>query len=591
MDAYLSLIMGTAAIAIVLNIILKRIGMPTLIGYIASGAVVGAFFMPADADQHVLHEIAEFGIVFLMFNIGLEFSVRQLQAMKREVLGHGGLQVILTGALFAGIARWGLGLEWQTAVIIGSALSLSSTATVLKILNERHEIGKPYGRQALGILLFQDMAVIPIFLMIQFFTQEGDQSVPVLLVQTLIAAVVAMGVLYLVTRFVITRFLNVVSDTKSHELFVAAILLIVVASAYFTHAMGFSWSLGAFFAALMISETKYKYQIEADLNPFRDLLLGVFFVTVGLQIDFGFLATHVLEVLVVLAVILAVKAAIIFAVVVMSEGKRTAIKTALAIAQGGEFSFAVFELARGADLIAGDVTQTMVLAVVLSIVITPFLLRRIDAIAGFLSPRKDETPDIAKPEGPAAVKRNHIVVCGHDTCFQHQIEDGHMVVCGYGPIGREVVRLLREAEMPYVAIEHDRETVGQAVAKGDAVIFGNATQRAILESAWVGTAGAVIIAMDDPNAVRLIAEAVSEVAPKSIIVVKLPDAVDETALEGIPVKAFIHQREEVARKLLEHALMCEVPLTFTTPLFYGEAAAFTDATTWASHSPPPLLDE
>jgi monovalent cation:H+ antiporter-2, CPA2 family len=292
MDMYLILILGTMAIAVFLNLILHQFSMPPVLGYITTGVTVTALFGLGDnGPSPLLQEIAELGIVFLMFTIGLEFSVAHLKEMRREILIHGGIQVILTGLVLGVIANQYGDLPPRGSIIVGLALALSSTAIVLKWLNDRKEVGKPYGRHVMGILIFQDLAVIPILLMIRFFTNQ-DETITVLLLETILGAIIAFIILYLVGKFVISRFLKIVSDARSHELFVASILLIVVAAALLTHSLGFSYSLGAFLAGLMIAETKYRYQIEADLLPFRNLLLGLFFVTVGMQVQLNYLMVN-----------------------------------------------------------------------------------------------------------------------------------------------------------------------------------------------------------------------------------------------------------------------------------------------------------
>nr|CRH06819.1 putative Kef-type potassium-efflux system protein [Candidatus Magnetococcus massalia] len=575
----------TAWAAILFNIILRRFGLPTLLGYMAAGLMARLALGDEQFDPHLLVELAEFGIVFLMFNIGLEFSVGQLKRMKREVLGHGGAQVGITGFVIALFCHYGLGMDPTASIIVGLALAMSSTATVLRILTERREMGKPYGQQTLGILLFQDMAVIPVFILIGLLANpNGDPLLMVL--EAAVGAVAALLLLYLLARFVVTRLLDLIADTHTHELFVGSVLLIAVGAAYITHAMGFSWSLGAFFAALMISETKYKYQIETDLNPFRDLLMGLFFVTVGMQIDLQFLAAHPLSVLAVLVGLLLFKGGVIFLVIRLATNRDTALKTALALAQGGEFSFAVLELARGQDLVAMGHHQTLILAVVFSILLTPFLLRHLEALAKLLG-AKEEQVEIQSHGGDDQQHDNQVVICGFEHCFQHTIEEGHIVVCGYGELGREVVRQIRQAGLSYIAIDNHRLRVGEGVAHGDAVMYGNATQRGVLEKAWVARAGTVILALEDMGTLRQVAESVAAMTDHPVLVVKVEDKAHESVLEGIPVKGIVHQYEEAARRLLDQALICELPLRFSDKSKPAEEL-------WENESPqgqPPIWEK
>ncbi|MFA6685678.1 MAG: cation:proton antiporter, partial [Arcobacteraceae bacterium] len=335
----LSIIVITLAISLGLNIILKKFNISPIVGYIFTGAVITFFVDMTSIDSHHLEQVAEFGIVFLMFTIGLEFSIHHLRTMKKEVFVVGTLQVLVTATIFGMLAHYIFGINSDTSIIIGSAIALSSTAIVLKILNENGDIHRPYGRNSLGILLFQDIAVIPILLMISFLASSGGSSVSSLLVQTFISGFFVLAVLFLLGKYATSKFLSAVVESKSEELFIASIILIVLSASLFAHIFGFSYSLGAFIAGMLIAETKYKHQIEADLVPFRDLLLGLFFITVGLQLNFKFVVDNFFIIIGLTAGILLLKAILIFIVVRMFTFTKRAFKTALALAQVGEFSF------------------------------------------------------------------------------------------------------------------------------------------------------------------------------------------------------------------------------------------------------------
>lgn len=555
MSGALSIILPTLAIAIVLNLFFRRMDLPTIIGYIVAGAVVTSWLHFDPATNHMLHEVAELGIVFLMFTIGLEFSIAHLVAMRREVLLYGGVQVLATGALFGLAAHYGFGLDVRASILIGAALALSSTAIVLKFLNEKREIDQPYGRMSLGILLFQDLAVIPVLLMIKFFTDTG-QSVPVLLLKTAGGAAVSFAVLFVAGKYLIAGFLKWVSDAKSHETFVGAILLIVVSAAYLTHALGLSYSLGAFFAGLMIAETKYKYQIEADLTPFRDLLLGLFFVTVGMQIEFGFLIAHWWQALAVTAGFMVLKALLILLLVRFSQPLETAAKTALALAQGGGFSFAILSSSSANGLIDPQINQILIIAMVVSMILTPFILKNLGPLTRIFA--RSPTDEVPWPVGEPQVANNRLVVCGAEVCTTVELEQNHLVVVGYGKLGRSVMEQLRTLDYPCVAIEQHRQTVQEGIDRGDAVIFGNAAQRTILEKAYIKDAGAVIIALEDEHAIRLVSEAVADMAGTQLIVVRVAGELERELFKEIPIKSFVDEHKEVARILIDHALTCEM---------------------------------
>ena len=284
MENFIPIFITTMAIATLLNVVLKRFNMPTVIGYILTGAIIATVFDIQLHGNQTLEHIAEFGVVFLMFTIGLAFSVEHLKNMKNEVFVIGFLQVFLTGTVLAIAATFFFDIPYKTAIIVGAGLALSSTAIVLKILNESGLIKSEFGRNSLGILIFQDIAVIPILLMITIFTND-DKTLSALLTETALNAVIALGILIILGKYVLRHFFRIVSNTNSKEIYMGSILLTVVGASYIAEHFGFSYSLGGFIAGMMIADTLYKYQVEADLIPFRDLLLGVFFVSVGLQIN------------------------------------------------------------------------------------------------------------------------------------------------------------------------------------------------------------------------------------------------------------------------------------------------------------------
>ena len=340
----LEIIIFTILIATLLNLFLKQFGIPTIIGYIATGTIIAyGFDLHEAVHNEELKEIAEFGVVFLMFTIGLEFSVKHLMKMRKEVFLYGGLQVVLTAAFFAFVANNFFSIEIKSAIIIGAAMALSSTAIVLKLLNESGDINKVYGRKVLGVLLFQDIAVIPILLMITVFSIK-DGSVTDLLLLTFGKAIILLAGLYFVGKYLLEPFFHQVSKTKSDEIFISSILLIVIGSSFVAHQLGFSYSLGAFIAGMLIAETHYKHQVEADLIPFRDLLLGVFFITVGMQLDFEIIFENILTISLLLPALIAIKIAIIYTIFRFHINSRESLKTALSIFQLGEFALVIFEL-------------------------------------------------------------------------------------------------------------------------------------------------------------------------------------------------------------------------------------------------------
>lgn len=532
MDNLLVIILTATFIGTVLNLILKKIHIPTIIGYIFTGTIIAYLFNLHHASENAdLHQIAEFGIVFLMFTIGLEFSIEHLMSMKKEVFFNGLVQLMMTGGIFSLAAQYIFDIPQKTAIIIGFALALSSTAIVLKLMNESGDIHSKYGRKVLGILLFQDIAVIPLLLMINIFTAKGS-SISELLYQTFISAFIVLVLLYVVGKYFLNHFLSKVISSDSEEIFIASILLIVISASYLAHAFGFTYSLGAFIAGMMISETKFKYQIEADLIPFRDLLLGLFFITVGMQIDFSIIGTYLFEIIGLLVGIMVLKAFVIFILLFTSVNKRISFKAAISISQVGEFSLAVFALANSSSLINTTVNQVLIVTVVLSMILTPFILKNIKNIADFF----------VKEEGGS----EHII-CSSGF-------NKHIIVCGYGKLGQEIVYRLKKMNVTYLVIEHDINLVKLGESRNEPVFFGNAARKSILHQANVENCRSVIVAINNEKKLRLICEILNSFKKPINTVVRVADFEEKKLLEGLEIKHIVNEGREVAKSLIKEAM-------------------------------------
>ncbi len=537
----LTLIVITLALSLFLNLILKRINISPIVGYILTGFLISLGVNHTEnIDPHVLSELAEFGIVFLMFTIGLEFSLHHMKSMKKEVFVYGALQVILTAVFFTLMANNFFGIDLKTSIIIGLALALSSTAIVLKVLNENGDIHRPYGRYSLGILLFQDLAVIPILLMISFFSSSGETSLSDLLINTFLSGAIVIFILFVVGKYLTTKFLEYVVDSKTEELFIIGILLLVLSASWLAHAFGFSYSLGAFIAGMLIAETKYKHQIEADLVPFRDILLGLFFITVGMQMNLEVVLDNYLLIAALTAGILFAKAVIIYLIVVSFSYFKRAIKTSLALAQVGEFSFAVFALAKSNELIEDELLQILLAVVVVSLIFTSIVIRYVRPFTDYLFKEPD-------PIDPAPM-----VSAGFDK---------HIVVCGYSLLGQQVVKELKIKGVPYVAIEHDRNHVKEGLDKGDSVMFGNAASKTLLEAVSIKKATAVIIAIDNDEKIRLICEAIHSIDENIDIILKYSHEEQRKDFESLDIKSFTNENEMLSRVLVYEAVKCEIGLS------------------------------
>ena len=531
---YLTIALG---ISIVVNLILKRFGVSQIIGYIMTGTVVAySFDLRHMADSATLATIAEFGVVFLMFTIGLEVSLRRLATMKIDVFLNGFLQTTLTAVVIFG-ATYGLfHLDFSTSMIVSMSLSLSSTAVVLSYLKQSKEISRPYGQRSMGILIYQDLAVIPILILIGFLSAGTDNNIGQVLVQTAFSAIVVVSLLFVVGKRVMAWLLHFSSTSNVEELFMGSVLVIVVGASLSAHFFGFTYSLGAFIAGMIIAETQYHNKVESDIAPFKDLLLGTFFVTVGMKIDLLFFVAHIGAILGLLVIILVIKAVIIFGVVrIYSKGK-TAFKTAIALSQVGEFSFAIFALAGNSKILEPELVQMLVLITVLSIVATPFILSRVSVIAGMFFKETSMTEDFES----LSVYSNHVIVCG------------------YGIVGKFVVQALRLEEVKYIIVDNSYKHVQEALVDGEKAYYGDMSKIAILDKLHIHEAISVIVTLDNLAKKRLICESVLSYAPQVKVVVKVVSMEEKRELRGLPITVTVDGKKEVAAKLVCEALYCEL---------------------------------
>jgi CPA2 family monovalent cation:H+ antiporter-2 len=450
--------------------------------------------------------------------------------MKKEVFVYGALQVLLSSFLFTFIAYYLFDMTLKNSIVIGMALSLSSTAIVLKVLNENGDIHTGYGRVVLGILLFQDLAVIPMLLMISIFTSTSA-SVSELLLESLISAIIVFMILFLVGKYFIERFYDWVTVSDSEEVFLAAVILTVIGASVLAEYFGFSYSLGAFIAGMTIAETKYRYRVEADLIPFRDILLGIFFVTIGMQINLDIVSNYIWTILGLLVVIMSLKALLIFTVLQFFMQKRSAIKSAFALMQVGEFALAIFALANSYDIISDKTNQVMIMTIVLSMILTPFILKNIKSLA-----------DLTFVE-PLGLRERAL----QSTGFRD-----HIIVCGYGPMGKQLVKRFKEKNVLYVILEHDVKLVDEALAKGEANIFlANVAQKSVLEHFGIKHSLAVFVAVNNPHQLRLICENIDSFGESVNSLVTVKNQSQEDSIADLKITHVINRRETITNILAE----------------------------------------
>lgn len=469
------------AVGTVLVALCQRLGLSPIIGYLTTGILVGpsgAGWLP---DGPTTRLLAELGVVLLMFTIGLEFSLPRLLGAKRLVLGLGGAQIVVTALLF-GLAGMALGLTLSQALLMGVALAMSSTAIVFKQLGEQMELPAPHGRVVTGILLFQDVAVIPILVAIPILAVDPTQLGGTFALALGKASVVFLGLVF-IGRWALPPVLQWVASTRSLELFMLTGLLMAVAAAGVSTLAGLSPTLGAFMAGMLLGETLFRHQIEADIRPFRDLMLGLFFATIGMQVDPEVFVGQAGAVALTLMALVVAKPLILVPLVrAMGHTQADAWRSAISLAQGGEFGLLVVATAMGLGVIDTQVTQPLLAGIILSMLMAPVLLRFNLPLAARLFSRSHGDETLATEAYIADASQDF---------------DRHVIICGYGRLGQNLLRVLTDEGVAATALDLDPERVRQAAAAGEPVMYGNATQPGVLRAASIERARALAITLDD----------------------------------------------------------------------------------------------
>jgi CPA2 family monovalent cation:H+ antiporter-2 len=473
------------------------------VGVVAGPASLG--WLP---DTDVVRMLAEIGVAFLLFSIGLEFSWTQLVSLRRAVFGLGAAQVVLTSAAF-GALFWTMGLTWQGALVGGGALALSSTAIVTKQLAEQLEMQSRHGRLALAVLLFQDLAVVPFLVVIPILAGDGSATLGVSLLVALMKGALAFALMLVIGHYALRPVFHVTARTDSPELFTMTVLLVSLSAATLTHLSGLSFALGAFLAGMMLGETEYRHQIEVDIRPFRDVLMALFFVTIGFELDVRQVPGLWLEIALLLFFLLAVKGCVILALVRLA-GYETAVatRTGLVLAQAGEFSFALIALAVHRDVFSVAHSQAMLAAAVISMALAPLLIRWNGPIAKTLFARTYLTNRRLRAQriGQAS----------------SELRD-HAILCGFGRIGQNMAQFLRQESIPYVALDLDPLLIKEAWDAGERVFYGDVTHVDILEAAGLERARVLVVTFDDPRRALRVVRVARGRKPDLPIVVRTRD--------------------------------------------------------------------
>ncbi len=538
MHSGLQLVLVLLAAAVLVAAAARALRLPTMLGYLVTGIVIGPFALGWIPDSEEARYLAEFGVVFLMFSIGLEFSLPRLMTMRMTVFGFGGAQVVLTIVLTALVA-WLLDLPLLAAIALGGIMSMSSTAIVSKMMAERMEIQTPHGRQIFGALLFQDLAVVPLLILIPAFAKESDAMAATLALATL-KAVVVLGFLLFVGQRIMRPWFQWVAGHKSPELFTLNLLLFTLGLAYLTESAGLSLALGAFLAGMLVSETEYRYQVEDDIKPFRDVLLGLFFVTIGMRLDLMQVMLNWGDVLLLVAAIVIGKAVLVAGLgLAFGSVRPTAVRTALGLAQAGEFGFVLLAQSADLNLLGAEITQPVLAAMVLSMLIAPLMINRMDTL----------TRLIAGSEWAGRAKEVH------DIAVKTFGKSKHVIVCGYGRSGQNLARLFEAEDISFVALDADPERIRAVAASGVSVVYGDASRREVLVAAGLSRAQAVVVTYSDLHSSMAILRHVHELRPELPVVVRTIDDTHIDALKAAGAAEVVSEVMEGSLMLASHAMM------------------------------------
>ena len=531
--------------AVVGVVVFRSLKLPPMLGYLAVGVIIGPNALALAQNSAGVRHLAEFGVVFLMFAIGLEFNLPRLRAMRRHVFGLGLLQVVLTmaftvvGALLLNLLVpdvWAI--SWQAAVALSGVMAMSSTAIVVKLMADRMELESEHGKRVMGILLFQDLAVVPLLVLIPALGSPANALLGALGLALLKAAVL-LSLLLLGGQRLMRRWLTQVARHKSNELFMLNLLLITLGLAWLTERAGLSLALGAFVAGMLISETEYKQQVETDIRPFHDVLLGLFFITIGMMLDWSIVLQRWPLVLMLMTSSLLLKLVLVTGLTrALGATMGVALRTGLYLTQAGEFGFVLLTLAHEQDLIQASLLNPILASMVLSMLATPFIIMYSDRLVMRV---------VASDWLHQSLQMTNIARQSIST-------SKHVIICGYGRCGQNLARMLEGEKIPYMALDLDPDRVRHAAAAGNAVAYGDASRLQALMAAGLSRASAVVITyLDIPGALKVLAN-VRAHAPNIPVIVRTQDDFALDRLRAAGATEVVPEAIEGSLMLASHAL-------------------------------------
>ncbi len=523
----------------------KQLKLPPMLGYLTVGVVIGPNALALAQNSSGIRYLAEFGVVFLMFVIGLEFNLPKLRAMRRHVFGLGLLQVVLT-ILLATVASLGMAyfaqgywrMSWQSALALGGALSMSSTAIVVKLMAERLEMDSEHGKRIMGVLLFQDLAVVPLLVLIPALGASPEKLAVALGIAAL-KATFLIAILLAGGQKAMRWWLTLVARRKSDELFMLNLLLVTLGLAWLTELAGLSLALGAFIAGMLISETEYKHQVETDIRPFHDVLLGLFFITIGMLLDWRPVIERWPLVLLLTVVPVLFKLGLVTLLTkLLGASAGVSLRTGLYLAQAGEFGFVLLTLAQQNNLVPAALLNPILASMVLSMLATPFIIMYSNRIVMRLVSSEWMLQSLQMTN----IARKSINV------------NQHVIICGYGRCGQNLARMLDQEHIPSMALDLDPDRVRQAASAGDSVVFGDAARLQALMAAGLARASAVVITyLDVPSALKVLAH-IRAHAPQVPVIVRTQDDHDLEKLQAAGATEVVPESIEGSLMLASHAL-------------------------------------
>jgi len=538
----LQLVLILLATAVLAVVVFRLLRLPPMLGYLLAGIVIGPHALGWIPEAAETHHLAEFGVVFLMFSIGLEFSLPKLVTMKRIVFGFGTIQVCAT-ILIVMVVTWMIGLDWRVGLALGGVLAMSSTAIVSKLLVERLELNSHHGRQIIGVLLFQDLAVVPLLIVIPALAHTVDSSGVDLGVTIIVALLKAGMVLALILFFgqrLMRPWFHLVARQKSSELFVLNVLFITLGLAWLTGIAGLSLALGAFLAGMLISETEYRHHVEDDIKPFRDILLGLFFVTIGMLLDIQAVIQNFMWVMLLLIALIAIKAILIAGLSrLFKADSSVAVRTGLSLAQGGEFGFVLLAQANTLGIVDNPTMQPVLAAIVLSMLAAPFIIEHGENMA-----RRFSSAEWMN----RAMQLTTIAA-------QTMAEEQHVILCGYGRSGQNLSRLLEKESISFIALDLDPQRIRDATAAGESVVYGDASRNEVLIAAGLMRAKLLVISYADTISALKILRHVQALRPELPVVVRTLDDTDIDLLKEAGAAEVVAEIMEGSIMLASHALM------------------------------------